>query len=294
MQYVNKADEYCKQILTKILNEGCLDENPRPHWEDGTPAHSLSINGFMCQYDLSKGELPLMTLRPVAVNAGIKELLWIYQDQTSDLEVLRNKYNVHWWNDWSLPDKNELGHDHIGATYGQIVKDHDLMNRYVLDSIANNPDSRYHILSLWNPQEQLKPHGLKPCAMMTQFMVRHGRDGKTYLDSCLYQRSCDYLTAASGINPLQYAVFNMLVAHHFNMIPGIFSHFMMNIQIYDRHIPIAEEILKRESIEIHPKIIINPDKRNFYDITMDDIKIIGYNQKEIAKINPQVKLELAI
>lgn len=293
MSYINKADKYCKEILTKILNEGSMDMNPRPHWKDGTPAHSLSINGFMCQYDLSKGELPLMTLRPVAIKSGIKELLWIYQDQTSDLEVLKSKYNVHWWDQWGI-GKNDENHNWIGHTYGKTVRDHDLMNRYVLDSIANNPDSRYHILNLWNPDDQLKPHGLKPCAMMTQFMVRYGKDGKTYLDSCLYQRSCDYLTAASGINPIQYAVFNMLVAHHFGYEPGIFTHFMMNIQIYDRHIPIAKEILKRESIEIHPEIIINSEKRNFYDITMDDITIKGYNIEEIEKINPQVTLELAI
>ena len=293
MGYVNKADEYCKEIIKKILDEGSLDVNPRPKWKDGTPAHTLSINGFMCQYNLSKGELPLMTLRPIAIKSGIKEILWIYQDQTSDLEVLRNKYGVNYWNDWSI-GKNELGHDWLGYTYGQIVKDHDLMNRYVLNSIAENPDSRYHIINLWNPDDQLKPHGLKPCAMMTQFMVRHGKDGKTYLDSCLYQRSCDYLTAASGINPIQYAVFNMLVAHHFNMIPGVFTHMMMNIQIYDRHIPMAEELLKRESIEIHPKIMINPEKRNFYDITMDDVVIMGYSTEKIAEINPQLKLEVAI
>lgn len=293
MPYINKADEYCKEIITKILNDGCMDINPRPKWKDGTPAHTLSINGAMCQFDLSKGELPLMTLRPVAVKSGIKEILWIYQDQTSDLEVLRNKYGVNYWNDWSI-GKNELGHDWLGHTYGEIVKKHDLMNRYVLDSIAKNPDSRYHIINLWNPQEQLNPHGLKPCAMQTQFMVRHGKDGKTYLDSCLYQRSCDYITAASGINLIQYAVFNMMVARHFGYTAGVFTWFAMNVQIYDRHIPAAEELLKRNSIEIHPRIIINPEKRNFYDITMDDIIIMGYNQKEIEKINPQLKLEVAV
>ena len=97
-----------------------------------------------------------------------------------------------------------------------------------------------------------------------------------------------------SINLIQYAVFNMLVAHHFNYTPGIFTWFGMNIQIYDRHIPLAEELLKRESIEINPKIMINPEKRNFYDIAMDDIIIMGYNQKKIAEINPQIELEVAI
>lgn len=294
MAYINKADQYCKEIITKILNEGCEDINPRPRWEDGTPAHTLSINGAMAQFDLSKGEFPLLTLRPVAIKSGIKELLWIYQDQTTDLEVLRNKYGVTYWDEWKLDTPNELGHDTIGSTYGQIVKELDLMNRYVLDSIAKNPDSRYHIISLWNPQKQDEPHGLKPCAMQTQFMVRHGKDGKTYLDSTLYQRSNDFITATTTTNWTQYAMFNMIVASHFGYTPGIFTWFGGNIQIYDRHISIAKEMLKRESIEIHPEIIVNPEHKNFYDITMDDIKINGYNPKDIAKINPQFKIPVAV
>lgn len=294
MSYVNKADQYCKEIIEKILTNGCWDVNPRPKWEDGTPAHTLSINGAMAQFDLSKGEFPLLTLRPIAIKSGIKELLWIYQDQTSDLDVLRNKYGVKFWDSWALDELNEEGHQTIGHTYGQIVKDLDLMNKYVLDSIAKNPDSRYHIISLWNPQEQQKPHGLKPCAMQSQFMVRHGEDGKTYLDSSLYQRSNDFITATVSTNWSQYAMFNMLVASHFGFEPGIFTWFGMNIQIYDRHIDMAKEMLKRDSIEIHPEIIVNPEHKNFYDITMDDIIIKGYNQKEIAKTNPQFVIPVAV
>lgn len=290
---MNKIDKYCKEIITKILEEGCYDDNPRPHWSDGSPAHSLSINGAFMQFDLSKDEFPFLTLRPVAIKNAIGELLWIYQDQTSDLEILRNKYNIHWWDNWSI-GKNEDGHDWIGHCYGDTVGRYDLMNKYVLDSIAKNPDSRYHILNLWNPQEQLKPHGLKPCAMQSQFMVRHGKDGKTYLDSMLYQRSCDFITASATINLSQYAILNKLIAHHFGYESGIFSWVGMNVQIYDRHIPMAAELLKRKSLEIYPHININPEKKNFYDITKDDIQIIGYDSKKIAEINPQLKLEVAI
>lgn len=290
---INKADYYCKEILQYILDNGCWDVNPRPHWEDGTPAHALSINGYMAKFDLSKGEFPLLTLRPVAIKSGIKELLWIYQDQTSDLEVLRNKYNVHFWDDWCI-GKNDEGHDWIGHTYGDTVHRLDLMNRFVLDSIKNNPDSRYHILNLWNPQEQLKEHGLKPCAMLSQFIVRHGKDGKTYLDSCLYQRSCDFITATVSTNWSQYAMFNMLVASHFGYLPGVFTWFGMNIQIYDRHINYAKELMKRQSVDLDIRVICNPTCKNFYDVTMDDIQIIGYDREKIEAQNPQIKLPVAV
>ena len=88
---MTKGDIYTKEILQRILDEGCMDVNPRPHYEDGTPAHTLSVNHGMCTYDLTKGESPLITLRPIAVKSSIGELLWIYQDESNDLNVLRDK-----------------------------------------------------------------------------------------------------------------------------------------------------------------------------------------------------------
>ena len=84
---MTKGDYYTKEIIKRILEEGTLDKNPRPHYKDGTPAHTLSVNHGMCTYDISKGESPLITLRPVAIKSAIGEILWIYRDQSNDLDV---------------------------------------------------------------------------------------------------------------------------------------------------------------------------------------------------------------
>lgn len=282
----NKTDEYCKDILNRILTEGTMDINPRPHWEDGAPAHSLSINGAMTQYDLSKGEVPLLTLRPVVYKKAISELLWIYKDASNDLKRLREVYGIHWWDDWALKD------DTIGACYGETVRRHNLMHG-LIDSIEKNPDSRYHIINLWQVDDFKDPHGLKPCCFQTNFNVRH-KDNETFLDMTLYQRSTDFMTAGITVNEIQYAVFLCMVAHHFGYTPGIYTHFMQNIQIYDRHIKQAHELLSRETIPCEPKIWINPNKKDFFSLEPDDIEIIGYDAEIIKEINPQLKFPLAI
>ncbi|MBR1744192.1 MAG: thymidylate synthase, partial [Lachnospiraceae bacterium] len=185
---MNRSDEMTKELFRKILEEGCLDQNPRPHYADGVPAHTLSINHVMQSYDLSKGEFPIITLRPIAVKSAIGELLWIYQDQSNDLDLLRDKYGITWWDEW------DIGNRTIGACYGETVRRHDLMNA-LLSDIEKDPDGRRHIINMWQVEDFKEPHGLKPCAYQTVWNVRHGRDGVDYLDMCLFQRSSDYATA---------------------------------------------------------------------------------------------------
>lgn len=283
---MTKGDMYTKEILQRILDEGCLDKNPRPRYSDGTPAHTLSVNHGMCTYDISKGESPLITLRPIATKSSIGELLWIYQDESNDLEVLKNKYGVTWWDEW------DIGNRTIGTVYGETVRRHELVKK-LLDGLKNDPDGRRHIISLWQEDDFKEKHGLKPCAFMTQWNVRHGKDGKDYLDMCLTQRSSDFATAGC-INQLQYLVFLHLVARHLGMEVGRFTWFYNNIQIYDRHIEQAKELINRESIECTPRIVLNPNKTNFYDFTVDDIKIEGYPRELIQKQNPQMKFEIGI
>ena len=263
-----------------------MDINPRPRYADGTPAHTLSINHVMQSYDLSKGELPLITLRPIAIKSSIGELLWIYQDQSNSLDVLRDKYNVTWWDEWDIGDRT------IGACYGETVRRHNLMNN-LLNDIQNNPDGRRHIINMWQEDDFKDKHGLKPCAYQTVWNVRHGKDGKDYLDMCLFQRSSDYATAGI-INQMQYVIFQMLVARHCGYEAGRFTWFVANIQIYDRHIEPIKEMLNRESVECSPRIEINPDKKNFYDITIDDVKITGYPREIIKEQNPQLKFDIGI
>lgn len=304
---MNLADKYCKEIMKEILEDGCLDKNPRPHYADGTPAHTLSINHIKCTYDLSKGELPLITLRPIAIKTSIAELLWIYQKQSNDLvefdELIKkntwddNKEINNWWKDWALKENgnyllNDKGHPTIGCCYGETVRRHNLINN-LLDDLKNDPDGRRHIINMWQEEDFKNPHGLKPCAYQTVWNVRHGKDGVDYLDMCLFQRSSDYATAGT-INQMQYAIFLMLVARHCGYAAGKFTWFVANVQLYDRHIEQAKELLSRESIECSPKIEINPNKTNFFDITVDDIKLIDYPRDEIKLKNPQLKFELGI
>ena len=281
-----KGDAYTKEIIERILNEGCLDKNPRPKYSDGVPAHTLSVNHGMCTYDLTKGESPLITLRPIAVKSAIGELLWIYQDESNNLDVLKDKYGVTWWDEW------DIGNRTIGACYGETVRRHTLV-KDLLEGLKNDPDGRRHIINMWQVDDFKEEHGLKPCAYQTVWNVRHGRDGVDYLDMSLFQRSSDFLTAGC-INQVQYLVFLYLVARHTGYTPGRFTWFYNNIQIYDRHINQAHEMLTREPIDCNPTIWLNPEKENFYDFTQDDIKIEGYPRKLVKEKNPQMKFDLGI
>jgi thymidylate synthase len=212
--------------------------------------------------------------------------LWIYQDESNSLDLLRDKYNVTWWDSWDVGDRT------IGCCYGETIRRHNLMKK-LLDGIKNDPDGRRHIINMWQEDDFNNPHGLKPCAYQTVWNVRHGSDGVDYLDMCLFQRSSDFATAGC-INQLQYSIFLELVARHLGLTAGKFTWMVANIQLYDRHIDQAKIMLERSEVDCQPKVWINPDKRNFYDMTVDDVKIIDYPRDEIKKVNPQLKFDLGV
>ncbi len=283
---MTKGDQYTKEIFQRILDEGCLDENPRPHYSDGTPAHTLSVNHGMCTYDLTKNESPLITLRPIAIKKSIGEILWIYQDESNDLDVLKDKYGVTWWDDWDIGDRT------IGSVYGETVRRHELVKN-LIEGIKKDPDGRRHIMCLWQEDDFKEKHGLKPCAFLTQWNVRHGKDGVDYLDMCLTQRSSDFATAGC-INQIQYLVLQHMIARHLGLTPGRFTWFYNNIQIYDRHIEQVKEMLEREPVDCNPTIELNPEKTNFYDFTPDDVTVKDYPRELIKTKNPQLKFDLGI
>lgn len=279
-----KGDAYTKEIIQRILDEGCLDKYPSSKYADGVPAHTYSINHLMTTYDLTKGESPLITLRPIAIKYAIGELLWIYQDQSNDLDLLKEKYGITWWDEW------DIGNRTIGAVYGETNRRHRLVENLIED-IEKNPDGRRHIINMWQVDDYKDKHGLKPCAYQTAWNVRHGKDGVDYLDMCLYQRSSDFM-AAGCINQVQYLVFLHLMARHLGYVPGRFSWFVQNIQIYDRHVDLAKELISRTPVDCTPTIWLNPEKKNFFDFTVDDIKIKNYPRQKIAEQNPQMKFEV--
>lgn len=354
-----KGDMYTKLIMDHILQNGCIDHDPRPHYEDKyegatydeenkvvitatgkkvpisekdqvfikdgyvevwVPAHTISVNnGVECTYDLSKGESPMITLRPIATKASAAEILWIYQQQTNDLVVFDemlgkctweedHKIN-NWWDDWALrnPDGsyklNADGHPEIGACYGGTTGPRNMLRSEVINvirgSIENgikpNPDSRRLITCLWQTDDFRREHGLKPCAFLTIWNVRHDWDGEDYLDMTMVQRSSDFATAGC-INQVQYAELLMMVAKEVGMKPGKFTWKPVNVQLYDRHLDQAIEMLRREPIsDIDATIKLREEATNFDDMTSDDLKIL--DKEAIQKVktkNPQLPFPLGI
>lgn len=287
---MTKVDSLLVQDIKNIIDNGCKDISPRPKYKDGKPAHTYFVTHNMRQYDLSKGEFPISTLRPIAWKSAIKEMLWIFQDQSNDLSILNDKYNNKIWNDWESNDMPGT----IGCRYGHTVKEYDLLNARVLNDIKENPYGRYHIMNLWQEEEFIRSDGLKPCAYETIWTVRG-----EYLDMFLNQRSGDMLVASgAGMwNEVQYAALLMMVAKHTGYKPGKFTHFVANEQIYDRHFNAANELIHRyqetldywDGSESHPFMFFNPKSDNFYQFTINDFELINYNP-----IKPQLILELGI
>ena len=282
---MTKADRLLTDDIRNILDNGYPDENPRPRYEDGTPAHTISVNHVMRKYDLSKGEFPICTLRYQAWKTGIREIFTIYQRPTNVLSEMR-ELGVTWWDPWDRGDGT------IGQRYGATVKRYDLINK-LIDDIKNDPYGRRKVVSLWQEADLRETAGLAPCAFLTMWNVR----GK-YLDMSMIQRSGDMLTAsgAGGINEIQYAALQMMIARVTGYEPGVFTHFVANEQIYDRHVENAHELLRRAAAleeapgQKQPQLLLKKEPGcRFEDITIDDFEMADY-----APMKPQLKFELGI
>lgn len=276
------ADEIFKDNIKRIIEEGVMSEQARPKYKNGQTANSKYITGVFAEYDLAKGDFPITTLRPIPIKSAIKEVLWIYQDQSNSLDVLEDKYNVHYWNDWEVGNSRT-----IGQRYGAVVKKHDIMTK-ILKQLEDNPWNRRNVISLWDYEAFEETPGLLPCAFQTMFDVRRV-DGDIYLDATLTQRSNDMLVA-HHINAMQYVALQMMIAKHFGWKVGKFFYFINNLHIYDNQFTQAEELLKREASPRLPKLVLNvPDKTNFFDIKAEDFELIDYDP-----VKPQLTFDLAI
>ena len=279
---MTKADTIFKEYIRKIMEEGVWSEQARPKYKDGRTANSKYITGAFMEFDLAKGEFPITTLRPIAIKSAIKEMLWIYQDQSNSLDLLEDKYNVHYWNDWEVGDSRT-----IGQRYGAVVKKHDITNK-ILKQLEANPWNRRNIISLWDYDAFEETDGLLPCAFQTMFDVRR-IDGEIYLDATLTQRSNDMLVA-HHINAMQYVALQMMIAKHFGWKVGKFFYFINNLHIYDNQFEQAEELLRREPSNCQPRLVLNvPDGTNFFDIKPEDFELVDYDP-----VKPQLKFDLAI
>ncbi len=279
---MTRADEIFKDNIKRILEEGVMSEQARPKYKNGQTANSKYITGAFAEYNLAKGDFPITTLRPIPIKSAIKEILWIYQDQSNSLDVLEDKYNVHYWNDWEVD-----GTRTIGQRYGAVVKKHDIMTK-ILKQLEENPWNRRNVISLWDYEAFEETPGLLPCAFQTMFDVRRV-DGNIYLDATLTQRSNDMLVA-HHINAMQYVALQMMIAKHFGWKVGKFFYFINNLHIYDNQFTQAEELLKRKASPSLPKLVLNvPDKTNFFDIKAEDFELVDYDP-----VKPQLTFDLAI
>lgn len=260
------ADKIFINNVRDILENGFSDENldVRPRWEDGTPAHTIKKFGIVNRYDLSK-EFPIMTLRRTYIKSAVDEMLWIWQKKSNNIKDLKS----HVWDSWA--DENGS----IGKAYGyQLgVKHHykegdfDQVDRVLYD-LKNNPQSRRILTNIYNHHD-LSEMGLYPCAYSMTFNV----SGDT-LNGILNQRSQDMITA-NNWNVVQYAVLMRMMAQVSGLKVGELVHVIADCHIYDRHIPIAKEMIENESYGA-PIFTLNPSIQNFYDFTVDDIKLENY------------------
>ena len=273
---MSRADEIFVQNMKDIMENGFSDKDlpVRPHWEDGTPAHTIKKFGIVNTYDLQE-ELPILTIRRTAFKSCLDELLWIWQKKSNNIHDL----NSHIWDSWA--DENGS----IGKAYGyQLGKkaiypegEFDQVDRVLYD-LKHNPQSRRIMTNIYN-FEDLHEMNLYPCAYSMTFNVT----GDT-LNGILNQRSNDMLTA-NNWNVLQYALLIHMFAQVSGLKPGKLIHVIADAHIYDRHIDLVKEVIAKPQHKA-PTLRINPNVKNFYDFKIEDFELIDYEFEKLDKKIP--------
>ena len=278
-RYMSYADKVFIDMCRDIIDNGTSTEGEkvRPVWEDGTSAYTIKRFGVVNRYDLSK-EFPALTLRRTAIKSCVDELLWIWQKKSNNVNELKS----HIWDSWA----DETGS--IGKAYGyQMGVKHqykegrmDQMDRVIFD-LKNNPYSRRIMTNIYVHNDLHEMH-LYPCAYSMTFNVTKEKDSeKLTLNAILNQRSQDVL-AANNWNVCQYAVLVHMLAQVCGMKAGEFVHVIADAHIYDRHVPMIEELISREPLPA-PTFWLNPEITDFYDFTPDDVRLDRY------ETHPQIK-----
>ena len=278
-RYMSYADKVFIDMCRDIIDNGTSTEGEKggPVWEDGTSAYTIKRFGVVNRYDLSK-EFPALTLRRTAIKSCVDELLWIWQKKSNNVNELKS----HIWDSWA----DETGS--IGKAYGyQMGVKHqykegrmDQTDRVIFD-LKNNPYSRRIMTNIYVHNDLHEMH-LYPCAYSMTFNVTKEKDSeKLTLNAILNQRSQDVL-AANNWNVCQYAVLVHMLAQVCGMKAGEFVHVIADAHIYDRHVPMIEELISREPLPA-PTFWLNPEITDFYDFTPDDVRLDRY------ETHPQIK-----
>ena len=266
------ADNVFKEMCRDILENGTSTEGEkvRPHWEDGTLSYTIKRFGVVNRYDLRK-EFPALTLRRTALKSAFDEILWIWQKKSNNIHDLHS----HIWDSWADEDGS------IGKAYGyQLGVKHrykegwmDQVDRVLYD-LKNNPYSRRIMTNIYVHQD-LYEMNLYPCAYSMTFNVTRdpGKERLT-LNGILNQRSNDVL-AANNWNVAQYALLLMMIAQVCDMEAGELLHVIADAHIYDRHVPVIRELIQREAYPA-PKVWLNPEIKDFYEFTVEDLHVENY------------------
>jgi thymidylate synthase len=273
-------------MCTDIIENGTdtKGEKVRPIWQDtGEPAYTIKKFGVVNRYDLRK-EFPAITLRKTALKSAMDEILWIYQKKSNNIHDLHS----HIWDAWADEDGS------IGTAYGFVVGEKFLYKNeeidqmdYVLKQLKENPYSRRIMTNLYQYHDLATGH-LDPCCYSATYNVTKDKEsGALVLNMVLNQRSQDVL-AANNWNVAQYAILLMMVAQVNDMIPGELVHCIADAHIYDRHVDIIKELIKREQHPT-PQVWLNPEIKNFYDFTTDDLHVKDYVTGEQIKGIPIAK-----
>lgn len=273
------ADQVFKKMCQDVLENGTdtKDEIVRPIWEDtGEKAYTIKQFGVVNRYDLRK-EFPALTLRRTALKSAMDEILWIYQKKSNNIKDLHS----HIWDEWA--DENGS----IGTCYGYVIGQEDMRKGemidqmdFVLEELKRNPYSRRIMTNMYIPQYLDGGH-LEPCCFLVMYNVTKDEHGANVLNMSVIQRSQDIL-AANNWNVCQYAILLMMVAQCVDMIPGEMVHYINDAHIYDRHVPMIKELLTREEYPA-PHVTLNPDVKDFYAFTTDDLIVEDYQH------GPQIK-----
>jgi len=264
--------ENCRDILANGVWD--TDREVRPRWDDGAPAHTVKKFGVVNRYDLRK-EFPILTLRRQYFKSAVDELLWIWQKKSNDIHQLGS----HVWDAWA-DEKGSIGKAYgyqLGVKHRYPEGDMDQVDR-VLWLLKHDPASRRILTSLYNHHD-LSEMALYPCAYSMTFNV----SGNT-LNAILNQRSQDMLTA-NGWNVMQYAALLMMFAQVSGLGAGELVHVIADCHIYDRHVPVVEELLKHEPRPA-PRVTLDPAVRDFYAFTKDSFTVEGYTYSDFAGTIP--------
>lgn len=289
---MSQFDQQYNEIIQDIIDNGVSDNDQevRGKWIDGTPAHTTSVISKKMRFDNS--EVPMLTTKKVAWKTAIKEMFWIWQMKSNVVQDLRDM-GVNIWNEWELPDGTigkaygyQLGkknrkllmpvtYDVRGGMGNKVLNsftrhENVLVDQvdYLLHQLKNNPSSRRHITTLWNPDE-LDEMSLTPCVYETQWYVKQGK-----LTLEVRSRSND-MALGNPFNVFQYNVLQRMIAQVTGYELGEFIYNIGDAHAYERHVEGLQSQIQREQYEA-PTLWINPDVKNFYDFTIDDFKLIDY------------------